>query len=228
MFIDILRAHRPISSVFHKYSPQARRNCWQEWLKKCWADFDKILYRYFLVLSQVITTIVIALSNSMVGVCIEKVTISLLLQLLRPDKLTPQLPQYYIKSISALSSYIFLVDQVSSFSFLLTCLRIPLLPHTCYMFSHPLLHSLIILKCQWRGSGPSSPKPYFDPKLICVCVGFVVDILWMGQAVLRAHRIAPVSAFPTFLHTAVPSVRPRRWTSAVVSAVRQHASQPSP
>jgi len=165
------------------------------------------------------------LSNSMVGVCIEKLTVSQLFQLLRPvlepDESTPHLPQYYLQSISALPAY-----QVPSFSFLPTCLQTPLLTHTCYMFHHPILHGLTILKCQWRGSGPSLPKLYFDPRPICV--GFVVDILWMGQAVLRALRITPRSTFPPLLHTAVLFVRPRRWTSASGSAVRQHASQPSP
>ena len=49
-FIDILRAYRTISSIFNKYSPQPRRQRWQEWLQKCWTDFDKILYRHILVL----------------------------------------------------------------------------------------------------------------------------------------------------------------------------------
>jgi hypothetical protein len=97
---------------------------------------------------------------------------------------------------------------VPSASFLPTCLRTPLLTHTCYMSPHPLLHGLIILKSQWRGSGPSSPKPDFDPRPICV--GFVMDILRMGQAVLRSHRIAPLRTFLPLLHTVVPFVRPRR------------------
>jgi hypothetical protein len=133
----------------------------------------------------------------MVLVCIEEVSVSHLLQKLRPvfepDKSTPQLPQYLFKIIV---NIIFLCTPES-----IRCLWIPLPTRTGYMFSHPLLHGLIILKWQWRGSGPLSPKPGFD--LMPACVGFVVDILWMSQGVLRALRSALFSASPPLLHTAV-------------------------